>query len=512
MQFTNQTQIGPVTLGSYPSSQRLAVFFSNASDGDDYFDDESGHLYARAGDFLRQRITTKSGGEWVTLTDPIASAQPAQIFTHPPEVIKDRVDQMPTARLTPIEGGKTLELKTPEGITESTTNSVHPENFKHSILEDGKLRPLTPEEYALANGLVAGWIPSIKDHVDTVTAQTLKPDFPHTTVAQAGATDPATLALIDAVIEICAEAVEESGGDNEDYHADAVRQVRNKKAFPTRSWRCFHCDELFLDEEKARLHFGASEMREPICHMTPEQIREMEKELDSYRDEDTALHRQIMSLRADHSTALRAEEEKGYARGLRDARMEGIEPIARETAQLISQGIIAMCKAAIEDSKEDELSKDEHMVLAWLAKEDSSALGECQGETLHKLIARGFAAIEGDRVYATDAGLAWLKQSEEQIDFNSGPVRDKRVDRANEQLASVNAPGMYSYTRMGMVTQIDGSKAIESARQAPIDAYMKGYEDCVTALRSSGNHAAADNLCKRVLRVKERAEQLYGRG
>lgn len=511
MHYTNQTQIGPVTLGSYPSAQRLAVFFSNASDGDDYFDDVGGHWYRRAGDFLQQRMGIKGVWEWVSLTDPIASAQPAQIFTHAPEVIKDRVDQMPTARLTPIEGGKTLELKTPEGITKSTSNSVSPDNFRHAVTdpETGKSRQLKPEEYFFAGMEITKRATQMEA---TITAQTMEPDFPHATIAQACAPDPTTLALIDAVIEVCAEAVEEAGGDNEEVHADAVRQVRNSKAFPTRSWRCFHCDELFLDEKKALAHFGASEMREPICHMTPEQIREMEEELDGYRDEDTALHRQIASMRADHATALRVEEEKGYARGLRDARMEGIEPIARETAQLISQGIIAMCKAAIEDSKEDELSKDEHMVLAWLAKEDSSALGECQGETLHKLIARGFAAIEGDRVYATDAGLAWLKRSEEQIDFNSGPVRDKRVDRANEQLASVNAPGMYSYTRMGMVTQIDGSKAIESARQTPIDAYMKGYEDCVTALRSSGNHAAADNLCKRVLRVKERAEQLYGRG
>lgn len=479
MHYTNQTQIGPVTLGSHPSSQRLAVFFSNASDGDDYFDDDSGHLYARAGDFLRQRMAIKGGWEWVSLTDPISGAQPAQIFTHAPEVIKDRVDQMPTARLTPIEGGKTLELKTPEGIEKETSNSVSPDNFRHAVRDGDGYRPLIPEEYFFA------CLPKIAVEA-TITAQTMEPDFPHATIAQACAPDPATLALIDAVIEVCAEAVEEAGGDNEEVHADAVRQVRNNKAFPTRSWRCFHCDELFLDEKKALAHFGASEMREPICHMTPEQIREMEEELDGYRDEDTALHRQIASMRADHATALRAEEEKGYARGLRDARMEGIEPIARETAQLISQGIIAMCKAAIEDSKEDELSKDEHMVLAWLAKEDSSALGECQGETLDKLIARGFAAIEGDRVYATDAGLAWLKRSEEQIDLVEYKHKEVKLEPDN-------------------------------AARHPYSAYLNGYTDAMERaaefLMMNFSQQTANRLRAETDydKIRANAEKFYGK-
>lgn len=347
MHYTNQTQIGPVTLGSYPSSQRLAVFLTQAGDGDEYFDDESGHLYAKAGDFLRQRMAIKGGWEWVGLTShSMTLGAPQSETTHP--------DGGHTATLG-FTADRTIELKTPEGITKSASNSVHPDSFKHKVFnrDTGKSRELTPEEY-----FFAGMDITAKALNATVTAQTMKPDFPHTTIAQAGATDPTTLALIDAVIEICAEAVEEAGGDNEDVHADAVRQVRNGKAFPTRSWRCFHCDELFLDEEKARLHFGSSEMREPICHMTPEEIREMEKELDGYRDEDTALHRQIVSMRADHATALRAEEEKGYARGLRDARLEGIEPIARETATLIIQGIVAMGKAMTEEQPAEYKHKE----------------------------------------------------------------------------------------------------------------------------------------------------------
>lgn len=87
-----------------------------------------------------------------------------------------------------------------------------------------------------------------------------------------------------------------------------------------KEWRCFHCDALFRDYENARAHFGESERYEPICTMSPNAIREMEAELDSYRAEDTALHRQIHAMAADHATKLREEEEKGYARGLKDGR------------------------------------------------------------------------------------------------------------------------------------------------------------------------------------------------
>jgi hypothetical protein len=41
-----------------------------------------------------------------------------------------------------------------------------------------------------------------------------------------------------------------------------------------------------------------------------------------YQGEDTELHREIQRLQADHAVALRREEEKGYARGLRDAKAE----------------------------------------------------------------------------------------------------------------------------------------------------------------------------------------------
>jgi hypothetical protein len=88
----------------------------------------------------------------------------------------------------------------------------------------------------------------------------------------------------------------------------------------TLPWRCFHCNETFTDAEQATLHFGSTQMSEPACQVSPERLRELEAQLDRYRHEDTDLHREIYGLHAKHHTALQREEEKGYARGLADAR------------------------------------------------------------------------------------------------------------------------------------------------------------------------------------------------
>jgi hypothetical protein len=93
---------------------------------------------------------------------------------------------------------------------------------------------------------------------------------------------------------------------------------------PPHGWTCFHCGETFMHANAARLHFGASIYDEPKCQISAHRLRAMEAELRRYREEDTGLHRQIARMQADHAVALRREEEKGYARGLRDARDEGI--------------------------------------------------------------------------------------------------------------------------------------------------------------------------------------------
>lgn len=95
---------------------------------------------------------------------------------------------------------------------------------------------------------------------------------------------------------------------------------------PAHGWTCFHCGETFpgnmAGQIAARLHFGASIHDEPKCQISAHRLRSMELQLRRYREEDTDLHRALHRLESEHATALRREEEKGYARGLRDAKAE----------------------------------------------------------------------------------------------------------------------------------------------------------------------------------------------
>ena len=86
-----------------------------------------------------------------------------------------------------------------------------------------------------------------------------------------------------------------------------------------KSYRCFHCDEIFTDYKGALNHFGVSELSEPICTIDAAKYREMEAEVESWRNESTPIQREIAAIIARHQSDLRQEEEKGYSRGLRDA-------------------------------------------------------------------------------------------------------------------------------------------------------------------------------------------------
>lgn len=94
-----------------------------------------------------------------------------------------------------------------------------------------------------------------------------------------------------------------------------------------RSWRCFHCDEVFTDRASAAIHFGTSEIDEPGCKMLSKGEVEL---LRDYRDmaarwqrcvsEDCEASRIYHSMSADKETAVRKAEEQGYARGLADGK------------------------------------------------------------------------------------------------------------------------------------------------------------------------------------------------
>lgn len=96
-------------------------------------------------------------------------------------------------------------------------------------------------------------------------------------------------------------------------------------------WRCFHCGDTFTkaQERWAREHFGCDQGDLPVCQMRlPGEhhlltaLRKAQDELTRYRAEDHDLMRAIYAMQADHAQALRNEEERGYAKGVSDARAE----------------------------------------------------------------------------------------------------------------------------------------------------------------------------------------------
>jgi hypothetical protein len=102
-------------------------------------------------------------------------------------------------------------------------------------------------------------------------------------------------------------------------------------------WRCFHCGDAFTkaQENHARDHFGRDQGETPVClirepgeYHVLRALRDAQDELASYRVEDTELWRALHSMSSDHRQALIREEEKGYAKGVADARAEGAEVLA----------------------------------------------------------------------------------------------------------------------------------------------------------------------------------------
>lgn len=105
---------------------------------------------------------------------------------------------------------------------------------------------------------------------------------------------------------------------------------------PVKTWRCFHCDEVFTDADEAREHFGYMEdgaHEATACQLTKDEkglvglLRAAWSELRTCHEEDTALHRSIWSLSADAETKRRDWGDKEYARGLHDGR--AWEPLAK---------------------------------------------------------------------------------------------------------------------------------------------------------------------------------------
>jgi hypothetical protein len=108
-------------------------------------------------------------------------------------------------------------------------------------------------------------------------------------------------------------------------------------------WRCFHCDDVFSSRSEASAHFGYQVDATPACKIAPDLrglvkfIRWQESQLQRYRSENSDAARQFYALGADHAQALRCEEEKGYARGLADARAEQLSAYQRPGGLMSSE-------------------------------------------------------------------------------------------------------------------------------------------------------------------------------
>lgn len=87
-----------------------------------------------------------------------------------------------------------------------------------------------------------------------------------------------------------------------------------------REWRCFHCDALFMTEDEARHHFGPSTAEEPICQITAERYRQVERELWEFRNESDATTRTFFENGAKAQQMATDAEQKGYDRGIADAK------------------------------------------------------------------------------------------------------------------------------------------------------------------------------------------------
>lgn len=100
-------------------------------------------------------------------------------------------------------------------------------------------------------------------------------------------------------------------------------------------WRCFHCDEVFVDRRAAAAHFGADETAMPACRIKAgaersmvEALRRAEKDAadawQAIQSESTEAARAYHAQAARHQEQLRIAEELGYERGLTDGRAESV--------------------------------------------------------------------------------------------------------------------------------------------------------------------------------------------
>lgn len=97
----------------------------------------------------------------------------------------------------------------------------------------------------------------------------------------------------------------------------------------TGPWRCFHCGEICASEAHASEHFGGTRGALAACQLKSSDrhlitaLREAEEQLARYRAEDSDVLRAMHAAQAEHLTAIREAEERGYAKGVADMKAQG---------------------------------------------------------------------------------------------------------------------------------------------------------------------------------------------
>lgn len=120
----------------------------------------------------------------------------------------------------------------------------------------------------------------------------------------------------------------------------SAKQYKNKNAI---SWRCFFCDEIFTTRELAAEHFGtelacegpivACQIKEHEGHLVT-YIRKLEAELVIWNNESQQIQQAIISLEGTVAEEIRKAEDKGYAKGVADMKVQGycVEPAKHDNS------------------------------------------------------------------------------------------------------------------------------------------------------------------------------------
>lgn len=149
-------------------------------------------------------------------------------------------------------------------------------------------------------------------------------------------------ALSEAIILAGRHGVPVRGfGDESEMRFFAEKLAALIAAVRAPQWRCFHCDECFTTADSAMEHFGRTERQSPACQIDITEYRAMEQRMLAYTQEDADIHREMHARLSDHQLALVREEERGYSRGLADAKKNpedlGLVAAAASTPEDLTQ-------------------------------------------------------------------------------------------------------------------------------------------------------------------------------